>query len=70
MASGDLSRVEGAGDWRYPDGTFMPNQKINALIEEIELEEYERSAAGGRARAARARRAADDRFLPTGSGLA
>jgi len=42
----------------------MPNEEAERLLEEFELEEYEHHAAGGRARASRARRAADGRFLP------
>jgi hypothetical protein len=47
----------------YSDGTFVPNEEAERLLEELELEEYERRAAGGRARASRARRAIDGTFL-------
>jgi uncharacterized protein YpuA (DUF1002 family) len=41
--------------WRYSDGTFMPEAERTMAIEEFELAEYERYAAGGRARAASAK---------------
>jgi hypothetical protein len=42
----------------------MPESERAAAIEEFELMEYERYAAGGRARAAEAQRASDGTFLP------
>ena len=55
--TGGLARARSA--WRYLDGTFMPElEKYEAYIEE-----YERYARGGRARAALARRAQDGRFV-------
>lgn len=60
--AGGLARARQA--WRYSDGTFMSDSEKEAVIEESELDEYERFAAGGRARAARAKRASDGTFLP------
>ncbi len=45
---------------RREDGTFASTEEI----EELEAEEYERHAAGGRARARQARRYADGTFAP------
>jgi hypothetical protein len=45
--------------WRYFDGTFMPESERRAS----DLEEYERYAAGGRARAASAVRNEDGKFI-------
>jgi hypothetical protein len=47
--------------WRYDDGTFMPE------VEKLEVyrQEYERHAAGGRARAATARRSQDGKLVST-----
>jgi len=47
---GGLARARAA--WRYFDGTFMPESEKEAAY----LEEYERYAAGGRARAETASR--------------
>jgi len=41
----------------------MPNEEAERLREELELEEYEHHAAGGRARVAQARPAPDGTFL-------
>ena len=51
--AGGLARAKTA--WRYSDGTFMPEAERTMAIEEFELAEYERYAAGGRARAASAK---------------
>jgi hypothetical protein len=45
--------------WRCLDGTFMSDRERMAVIEDLEHEEYERHAAGGRARAACGVRNAD-----------
>lgn len=58
--AGGLSRSGNA--WRYLDGTFMPEQQKELAY----LEEYERYAKGGRARAAIAQRASNGTFLPKG----
>jgi hypothetical protein len=55
--AGGLARARSA--WRYLDGTFMPESEKEAAY----LPEYERYAADGRARAARARRSPDGTFL-------
>jgi hypothetical protein len=55
--AGGLERSKGA--WRYFDGTFMRESEKETAY----LEEYERYAAGGRARAATAGRSDDGRFL-------
>jgi len=57
---GGLARSRTA--WRYFDGTFMPESEK----ERAYFEEYERYAAGGRARAAKARRAPDGTFRGEG----
>jgi hypothetical protein len=54
--AGGLARARTA--WRYFDGTFMPESEKEAAY----LEEYERYAAGGRARAALGVRNARGRF--------
>ena len=45
---------------RREDGTYASNEEI----EQLEAEEYERHAAGGRARARQARRYTDGTFAP------
>jgi len=59
--AGGLARA-GTG-WRYSDGTFMPDAERRAAIEEFELAEYERYAAGGRTRAASAVRDEGGKFI-------
>ena len=54
--AGGLARARTA--WRYFDGTFMPESEKEAAY----LEEYERYAAGGRARAVLGVRDARGRF--------
>jgi hypothetical protein len=62
VLAGGVARARDA--WRYSDGTLMSDREKHAAIAEYEIEEYERYAAGGRARAARAHRARDGTFLP------
>jgi len=52
-----VARAQSA--WRYFDGTFMPESEK----QEAYRDEYERYAAGGRARATRARRAPNGTFI-------
>jgi hypothetical protein len=61
--AGGLARAGRA--WRYFDGTFMPESEKDAAY----LEQYERYAAGGRARAALARRDASGRFVSPSIGV-
>jgi hypothetical protein len=58
--AGGLARASTA--WRYFDGTFMPESEKEAA----DLNEYERYAVGGRARAAQARRDEEGRFVSSG----
>jgi hypothetical protein len=53
---------------RYSDGTFMLEAERAAAIEEFELAEYERYAAGGRASAASAVRNEDGKFVAGAGG--
>jgi hypothetical protein len=55
--AGGLARARRA--WQYFDGTFMPESEK----QEAYWNEYQRYAAGGRARAARARRAPNGTFI-------
>jgi len=57
--AGGLARVRDA--IRAPDGTFLSNAEIAAMV----AERSEGRARGGRARAATARRASDGTFLPS-----
>jgi hypothetical protein len=57
VASG-IARAQHA--WRYDDGTFVSYEDE----EQIRIEQHERMARGGRARARDARRAPDGTFLP------
>lgn len=59
-SKGGFARARNA--WRYSDGTFMCETERQAAIEELELEDYERYATGGRKRAATATRNADGTF--------
>jgi len=61
--AGGLPRAREA--WRCADGTFMADCDKEAVIAEHEIEEYERYAAGGRARAAGAVRRTDGTFAPS-----
>jgi len=54
---GGIARARHA--WRHDDGTFMSYDDE----EQIRIEQHERMARGGRARAARAKRAPDRTFL-------
>jgi hypothetical protein len=58
--AGSLVRAREA--WRCSDGTFMANSEKEAAYEEYDLQEYERHAAGGRARALTALRRKDGTF--------
>jgi len=61
---GGLARARSA--FRRADGMFLSTAEVAALQEQIAAEEYARYAPGGRARAARAQRGSDGRFLAHG----
>lgn len=55
-------RARAKSAFRGKDGTFLSTAEVDALLDEIAAEEYERHAPGGRARAAGALRGSDGRF--------